>query len=251
MMASSSAFNFEDGCSMNVPTVSGRYLDGQFGSSATAAVPNAKSIRILGHSGARPPQPSDEHLLSEAMSGSDQAFVELFQRYRGPLEKTIFRIVRNHQDTEDVIQETMLNAWTHLNGFRGNCRFYTWVTRIGINKSLMLLRKRKMRPEVSFFPAASESNTIEVPQYPDGSPNPEQLCARKQISEVLLQAVVGLPNGLRDIFEHHYRENRSLEESADAFGLTLAAAKSRLLRARRALRSSLNRRKISPAEVRL
>ncbi len=251
MMASSSAFNFEDRCSMNFQTVSDPYLDGQFGGSTTAAVPNAKSIGILGRHGARHLQPSDDHLLNEAMSGNDQAFAELFQRYRGPLERTIFRIVRNRQDTEDAVQETMLNAWTHLNGFRGNCRFYTWVRRIGINKSLMLLRKRKTRPEVLFFPIASESNAIEVPECPDVSPNPEQLCARKQISEVVLQEVVGLPIGLRDIFEHHYRLNRSLEESAEALGLTIAAAKSRLLRARRALRSSLNKRKISPADVRL
>lgn len=251
MMASSSAFNFEDGRSMNFPTVNEPYLDDQFGGTTTAAVPDAKSIGILGRHGARHLQSSDDHLLNEAMSGNDQAFVELFQRYRGPLEKTIFRIVRDCQDTEDVVQETMLDAWRHLNGFRGNCKFYTWVTRIGINKSLMLLRKRKRRPEVLFFPIASESNTIEVPEYPDGSPNPEQLCASRKISDVVLQAVDGLPRSLRDIFEHYYRENCSLKVSANALGLTVAAAKSRLLRARRALRSSLTKRKISPADVRL
>jgi RNA polymerase sigma-70 factor (ECF subfamily) len=251
MMESSSAFNFEDARSINFPKDSDRYLDGQIGSSTTAAIRDAVSIGLLGYAGTRHPQPSDDHLLKEAMSGNDQAFVELFKRYSGPLEQTIFRIVRNRQDTEDILQETMINAWRHLNGFRGNCRFYTWVTRIGINKSLMLLRKRKVRSEVLFFSIPSESNTIEVPEFPDVSPNPEQLCARKQISEVVLQEVVGLPIGLRDIFEHHYRENRSLEESADALGLTIAAAKSRLLRARRALRSSLKKRKISPAEARL
>jgi len=250
MMASSSAFNFEDRCSMNFPIVSDRYLDGQIGST-TGAIRDAESIGGLGQTGARQPQPSEDHLLNEAKSGNDQAFVELFQRYRGPLEQTVFRIVRNRQDTEDVVQETMLNAWRHLNGFRGNCRFYTWVTRIGINKSLMLLRKRKVRPEVSSFSVPSESNTIEVPEYPDVSPNPEHLCASRQINDVVLQAVDGLPSSLRDIFEHYYRENCSLKVSANALGLTVAAAKSRLLRARRALRIYLNKRKISPADVRL
>ncbi len=251
MMASSLAFNFEDARSINFPTEGGRYPDDQIGGSTSTAIRDTERVRIVEHPGARHLQSSDDHLLNEAMSGNDQAFVELFQRYQGPLEKTIFRIVRNCQDTEDVVQETMLDAWRHLNGFRGNCKFYTWVTRIGINKSLMLLRKRKRSKEVLFFPIASESNTIEVPEYPDGSPNPEQLCASRKISDVVLQAVDGLPRSLRDIFEHYYRENCSLKVSANALGLTVAAAKSRLLRARRALRSSLTKRKISPADVRL
>ncbi len=249
MMAASSAFNSKGARSINFPTDRDRYPDGQIGSSTTASIRDAQSIGILGHPGACQPQPSEDHLLNEAKSGNDQAFVELFQRYCGPLERTIFRIVQNRQDTEDIVQETVLSAWRHLNGFRGNCRFYTWVTRIGINKSLMLLRKRKVRPEVLFFPIPSESNTIEVPEYPDVSPNPEQLCASRQINEVVLQAVGGLPIGLRDIFAHYYREECLLEEAANALGLTVAAAKSRLLRARRALRSSLEKRKISPADV--
>jgi RNA polymerase sigma-70 factor (ECF subfamily) len=113
----------------------------------------------------------------------------------------------------------------------------------------MLMRKRKVRSGDLFCPITSESNTIEVPEYPDDAPNPEQVCATKQINEAVSKAVGRLPHGLRDIFEHYYREECSLEESANAFGLTVAAAKSRLVRARRALRSSLQARKISLADV--
>ena len=249
MMASSSAFNFEATHSIHFTTDGVRYRDGQIGSSTFAAIQDPRSIKVFGQTGARHPMPPEDHLLNEAMSGNAQAFFELFQRYSGPLENTIFRIVRNRQDSEDIVQETMLSACKHLNGFRGNCKFSTWITRIGINKSLMLLRKRKVRSEGSFYPAPSESNKIEVPEYPDDSPNPEQMCANKQIYELLLTAVSGLPTDLRGIFEHYYREECSLEESAITFGLTVAAAKSRLVRARRALRSSLKRRKISPADV--
>ena len=249
MMASSSAFNFEVTCSINFPTDKGRFPDSQIGSSSFAEIRDAQSIGILGRPGARQLQPSEDRLLNEAKAGNEHAFVELFQRYSPHFEQTIFRIVRNRQDTEDVVQESMLSACRHLNSFRGTCKFSTWITRIGINKSLMLLRKRKVRSEGWFCPIPSESNTFEVPEYSDDSPNPEQMCAQKQIHEVLLQAVDGLPTGLRDIFEHYYREECSLAESANTFGLTVAAAKSRLLRARRALRSSLEKRKISPANV--
>ena len=248
-MASSAAFNPGETRSINFSTDRDLSPDGQVGNGATTVIRDAQSIGTVEQSGARRSLPTEDHLLNEAKSGNNQAFVELFQRYCGPVEQTIFNIVRNRQDTEDIVQETMLNAWRHLNGFRGNCRFYTWLTRIGINKSLMLLRKRKVRQEVLYFPISSEPDTIEVPENQDVSPNPEQLCARRQINEVMRQAVGRLPIGLRDIFEHYYREGCLLEESASAFGLTVAAAKSRLLRARRALRSSLERRRISPADV--
>jgi RNA polymerase sigma-70 factor (ECF subfamily) len=248
-MASYSAFSPELTHSIGFPADRGRYRDGQVRRSATAAIRDAQSIGILGHPGARLPQPSEDHLLNEAKSGNEQAFVELFQRYSGPLDQTIFRIVRNRQDTEDIVQETMLSACRNLNGFRGNCRFYTWVTRIGINKSLMLLRKRKVRAEDSYYPVPYESKTLGIPEYRDHSPNPEQVCANKQIDEVVLRAVGGLPAGLRDVFKHYYGEECSLAESAHAHGLTIAATKSRLLRARRALRSSLKKRKIASADV--
>ena len=248
-MASPMAYNFEVTCSMNFPPDKGQFPDGQVGSSNFAEIRDAQSIGILGRPGAGRLRPSEDHLLNEAKAGNEHAFVELFQRYSTQLEQTVFRIVRNHQDTEDIVQETMLSACEHLNGFRGSCKFSTWLTRIGINKSLMLLRKRKVRQEVLLNPTPSESGTIEAPEYPDDSPSPEQRCANKQINEVLREELGGLPTGLRDIFEHYYREECSLEESANTFGLTVAAAKSRLLRARRALRSSLERRKISPADV--
>jgi len=248
MMASSSAFSSGNTRSLNFPTDEDRYPDDEI-DSATATVRHAQNIGILGHPGGRQPQPSEDRLINEAKSGNEQAFVILLRRYSGNLERTIFRIVRNRQDTEDIVQETMLSAYEHLHGFRGNCRFGTWVTRIGINKSLMMLRKRKARPEVFFYPIQSESETIEIPEYPDLSPNPEQMCAHKRINEVVLQAIGRLPAGLRDIFEHYYRDEWSLGEYANALGVTVAAAKSRLLRARRALRSSLKKCKISPADV--
>jgi RNA polymerase sigma-70 factor, ECF subfamily len=91
------------------------------------------------------PQPSDDQLLSEAKCGDRLAFAELCQRYSRILRQRIFMIVRHREDAEDVLQETFLNAYQHLHSFRGNCRLSTWLTRIGINASVMLLRKRKTR----------------------------------------------------------------------------------------------------------
>ena len=85
----------------------------------------------------------DDQLLSEAKSGDQQAFAELCLRYRGMLMNRIYRIVRHPEDTEDVLQETFLKAYLHLQSFQGACSFSTWLVAIGTNTSLMLLRKRK------------------------------------------------------------------------------------------------------------
>lgn len=239
-MASYLAFDHEDTRFINVSADKDKCPDDEIGSSFGAAR-DASSIGHFGIPRVREPQPSDDKLIEAARFGSQVAFVELCRRYSKSIERTIFRIVRNRQDTEDLLQEAILSAYQHLNGFRGNCSFGTWVTKIGINKSLMLLRKRQTHPEVLFQLISSESKTIDIPEFPDHSPSPEQIYATKQINEVVRQAVGRLPTGLRDIFEHHYGDECSLAESASTFSLTVPAVKSRLLRARRKLRESLSR----------
>jgi RNA polymerase sigma-70 factor (ECF subfamily) len=245
-MASLSEFNYEDPHSINFTTDKHRCRDDEAGAAA-AAIRSRSDAGKPGHCGARQSHPSEDHLVHEAQSGSEQAFMELVQRYKKPLERTIYRVVRNRQDTEDIVQETLLSAYRHLSGFRGNSSFYSWVTRIGINNSLMLLRKRRSRPAISSYPLTSESKIFELPENPDFSPNPEQMYSIKQINEVVQEAVGGLPTHLRVVFEHYHVNGCSLAESAAALGLTVAAAKSRLWRARHTLRKSLSpARQISP-----
>ena len=215
-------------------------IRGRYDEAAAAAIRGTSDGGELGRPGARYSHPSEDHLVSEAQSGNGQAFVELVQRYKRPLERTIYRVVRNRQDTEDIVQETILSAYRHLGGFRGSCSFCSWITRIGINNSLMLLRKRKSRPEIPSCLLTTESKTFELPESPDLSPNPEQTYSIKQVNDVVHEAVGGLPARLRAVFEHYHVDGCSLAESATALGLTVSAAKSRLWRARRALRKSLS-----------
>jgi RNA polymerase sigma-70 factor (ECF subfamily) len=190
-------------------------------------------------------EPSDEVLLVAARSGDQQAFVELCERCRGSLKRTIFRIVKNHEDAEDILQDTILSAYSHLHNFQGTCKFNTWITRIGINRSLMLLRKRKVHSEVALCPVTSEPDARDKWEYPDPSPNPEQILADRQIRDLVRQAVRGLPVNYRRIVERYHGDECRLAEAAEDLGLTVQAVKSRLMRARRALRSSLKKRKIT------
>src|ERR1700756_2362490 len=90
---------------------------------------------------------ADDQLLMTAQSGNHQAFIEICRRHSPMVRKRIFSIVRNHEDAEDALQDTLLRAYRHLGTFRRSCKFSTWLSSIGTNTALMILRKRKTRKE--------------------------------------------------------------------------------------------------------
>jgi RNA polymerase sigma-70 factor (ECF subfamily) len=110
---------------------------------------------------------------------------------------------------------------------------------IATNNSLMLLRKRRNRAETGFELVTAEGNQVEFLQVSDPNPNPEQIYAKRQAVHRLSKAVRMLPPGSRLLVEHHHQNEVKLVDAANAVGITVAAAKSRLLRARNALRRSL------------
>src|SRR6202161_2347613 len=90
---------------------------------------------------------SDDDLITAAQRGDQKAFVELCGRHSGVTRTKIFNIVRNHEDAEDALQDTLLRAYTHLTSFRRSCTFSSWLTTIGVNSALMIVRKRMVRKE--------------------------------------------------------------------------------------------------------
>jgi RNA polymerase sigma-70 factor, ECF subfamily len=187
-------------------------------------------------------QPSDDQLLSEAKGGDRRAFAKLCLRYRGLLVNTIFRIVRNRDDTDDVLQDTFLNAYKHLHDFRGNCRISTWLSQIGINVSLMLLRKRKTKLNTASVRDTDDERTSQMYEVPDYRPNPEERYIWDETRQRLEAAIRRLPADLRRIIQLYYEKEQRLKEVALTLGISEAAAKSRMLRARNRLRRTLNNR---------
>src|ERR1700760_2504285 len=123
---------------------------------------------------------SDDDLITAAQRGDQQAFVELCRRHSTVTKKRIFRIVRNHEDTEDALQDTLLRAYTHLTSFRRSCKFSTWLTTIAVNSALMIMRKRRVRREINLAGNSPDLERVELPEPVDRSPGPEAVCLRKQ-----------------------------------------------------------------------
>jgi RNA polymerase sigma-70 factor, ECF subfamily len=184
------------------------------------------------------PQLSDDQLLSEAKSGDHQAFAELYRRYRGMLMNRIYRIVRHPEDTDDVLQETFLKAYQHLQTFRGTCSFSTWLVAIGTNASLMLLRKRKTLRKNTCDVVAEDGETL-VMEWRDPAPDPEQRYMMHQTTQKVNHAVRRLSPKLRNLVEMYYKSELRLKDAARILGVSEGTAKSRILRARGMLRRSL------------
>ena len=196
------------------------------------------STNILKHFVVQHLQRSDEQLLSQATSGDQQAFAELCLRYRGMLMNRIYRIVRHQEDAEDVLQETYLKAYQHLQTFRGACSFSTWLVAIGTNMSLMLLRRRKILGQYSSDAVTEDGDTL-VMEWRDTAPDPEQRCMMSQTRQKLKHALTRLSPQVRTLLEMYYKHELRLKDAAQILGISEATTKSKLLRARRTLRRAL------------
>lgn len=183
----------------------------------------------------------DEDLIASALRGHHQAFEELCKRHSVVTKSRIMRILQNAEDTEDALQETLLRAFTHLPSFRRSCKFSTWLTAIGVNTALMMIRKKKVRRETSAPLDATTADPLEEQEHRDPALGPEAIYFRKQAIHLLKQEMQKLQPNLRTIVDYYYGSEQSLEESARAFDISVSAVKSRLHRGRARLRSSLER----------
>lgn len=174
----------------------------------------------------------DLALVAAAQAGSPAAFAELREIYSARVYRTILSITKNHEDAEDALQDAFLRAYLALKNFEGRANFYSWLTRIAINSALMLLRKRRARPEVSFTPIADGQEEMHAFEFPDSAPNPEQLCDQRQRHVRLMRAIRKLEPRLRAVVEIQMRQDCSVRDIAQMLEISEAAVKSRLYRAR-------------------
>lgn len=183
---------------------------------------------------------SDEWLVAAAQGGNIDAFAELRARHFRAILRTSYRITKNWEDAEDALQDSFLNAFTHLNRFEGRSSFSSWVTRIAINMSLIILRKKRAKNFQSIDDDKCYLGSDDKWELRDLKEDPEHFYARHERSELLKGAIRRLRPCLRNVVELRYAQEHSMHQLADALGISLPALKSRLFRARLSLRASLH-----------
>ena len=180
-------------------------------------------------------------LVTRAKAGDADAFSELVTHYDRRVFRMAKQITQNDDDAADVLQETFLKAYTHLDDFQGNSKFYTWLVRIAVNEALMKLRKRRSDRTVPLDEPIDTGEDEMVREIAVWDENPEDTYSREELGEILDQAVQSLKPAYRTVFILRDIEEMSIEETAEALGLSISAVKSRLLRARLQLREKLTR----------
>jgi RNA polymerase sigma-70 factor, ECF subfamily len=182
---------------------------------------------------------SDEMLVSMAKSGDANAFVELSKRHAGKVFQSAYRITRNRQDAEDALQDSFLRAFLHVKDFQERSSFSTWLTRIAMNSALMMLRKKRHGCEISIDSADGHDRNFETRELMSPIEDPESRYVRRERERELREAIVRLPQVFRDVVELQQAREYSTREIAQALGISVPAAKSRMSRAKSALRTSL------------
>ena len=185
------------------------------------------------------PREGDMTLVAAAQNGNRRAFEILVKRHQQSIFFVARRITRRPEDAEDVVQQTLQKAFTHLREFAGRSAFSTWLTRIAITEALMFLRRSRGFREVSIEDLNGNEETTSALEVPDSRPDPEAIYSQREWAEMLSLAMNELPYGTRRAIQLRELDERSSDETARILGISVAALKGRMFHGRRRLRERL------------
>ena len=183
---------------------------------------------------------SDSTLVAATKNGESQAFEFLVKRHEARTFSVAFRITRNREDAQDVVQQSFHKAFMHLDRFQEKSSFSTWLTRIVINEGLMCLRRTRSRREISLDDVKPESEDLFPPEIPDRGKSPAEIYEQLENERILREAMNQLGVEFRTVVCLQLEE-RTVRETAEILGLRIGTLKARLFRARQKLRVLLTR----------
>ena len=182
----------------------------------------------------------DDQLVVLAQAGNNVAFTELVERHQPTCKRLALSILRDQSDTEDEVQNALWKAYEHLGQFQQDAKFSTWLSRIVVNQCLMRLRKDR-RARFVYLDEGVVGEDIATLDLPDLAESPEDALAHAEIGAVLKTEINRIPPMLRDVFVLRDVQEMPMPDVASQLGISIAAAKSRLLRARLELRERMER----------
>lgn len=195
--------------------------------SRSAVIPNSGKAAVV-----PPPIAKDWNLVQQALAGDLHAREELFAAHTAKLYRTAFSIVRNKEDAEDAVQDSLCRAFLKLGSYQGRSSFSTWLTRIVINSALMRRRKRACHPENSLDESLDGRSEPWNYRLADASPSPEAICAANEIHELVAAQVRQLPPALRAAIQLYGLDGLSSADCMKTLGIRKGGFKARVHRAR-------------------
>ena len=184
-------------------------------------------------------QDYEQRLIQRIRDGEYEAFYQLIRPYERRVYAAAFAILRNETDAEDCVQEAVLKALKHIRQFRAEARFSTWLIQIAVNEARMRRRKERADLVEPIDKERNEEDSYMPRDFADWREIPSEVLERKEVREKLAEALGALGQIYREVFILRDMEQLSIEETANALGISTASVKTRLLRARLMLRDLL------------
>lgn len=172
--------------------------------------------------------PADATLVARAQDGDLDAFAELVRRHESRVRGVLVRLLDDDRDVDEAVQDTFVQAWRHLDRFRGEAQLFTWLYRIATNEAFM--RRRRKRPPTTELDEGTAQSDVA---------GPEAAAETSDVREFLLARIRELPLEYRAPLVLRDVEGLSNQEVADVLDISLPAAKSRIHRARMRIRTAL------------
>ncbi len=188
---------------------------------------------------------NESDLIKKAQAGDFEAFSALVSASKSKIYALALKMTANPQDAEDIVQETFLKAIDNIEQFRGESAFGTWLYSIALNQARAHLAKQKqteLKPIEDYLPtrSAEELHIRGVPHLFDWK-DPHQKLEDEQLRMIIDTAIAELPVIYREAFVLRYIEELSIKEIAKIINESVASTKSRVLRARLALRDYISK----------
>jgi len=180
----------------------------------------------------------DKQLIGLALQGDEKAFETLLNKYRNLVFSIMIKMVRNHQEAEDLTQEAFMKAFNSLSSFNDEFAFSTWLMKIASNNCIDFLRKRKLRTYSIHEPIQYKDEKIEI-DIPDHEPTPEKQLLQGERAKMIQAAIDELPERYRYVILLRHKEEKSYEEISEILNLPLGTVKAQIFRAREILNKKL------------
>lgn len=179
----------------------------------------------------------DDKFVKRAIEGDQDAYKQLMDKYQKPLYFHVLKMVRNHEQVEDLVQEAFMKAFNNLNSYNTNYAFSTWLYRITTNHTIDYLRKKKLNTTSINDPVKTRDGEMEI-QISDDAETDRNII-RKERKQIIHNAINDLPKKYRRVIEMRHLQELSYQEIADQLDLPLGTVKAHIFRAREMLYKQL------------
>ena len=181
---------------------------------------------------------TDYELIDEAIDGNEASYGIIMERYKNSLHGIIYRMVRNQEETQDLVQEAFIKAYKALRTFNKQYSFSTWLFKIASNNCIDHLRKKRLSTISIDAPIETMDGSI-TQDIPYSTYNPEKDIIRNEVINTIHHTIDQLPKKYREVINLMHKQDKSYEEIAKELDLPIGTAKARIFRAREILKKSL------------